>query len=228
MQQLVHYITNKTYKPLLVRYLSKTRPYTYKGIRLQVPPDVFHPGFFFSTKLLLRYISGIELAGKKLLELGAGSGLLSIYAAKKGAQVTAVDISQAALSSLRQNALANAVHLDIIHSDLFSSIKEKSFDLILINPPYYKKNPLTEADHAWYCGEHGEYFEKLFQNLNQYYMDHAQPDTEIVMVLSEACDITLIVEKAGRYEFALESFFSKKNIFEWNYLFRVTYKQSIV
>ena len=83
MRQVVKYIVERTYRPILVSYLSKTRFYTCNDIRLQVPPQVFHPGFFFSTKLLLAYMEGLPLYGKNFLELGAGSGLIAIHAAKK-------------------------------------------------------------------------------------------------------------------------------------------------
>ena len=72
MRKMVKYIVSRTYKPWLVQYLSKKRMYRYKTISLEVPPEVFHPAFFSSTRLLLNYISSKPLADKKVLELGAG------------------------------------------------------------------------------------------------------------------------------------------------------------
>src|SRR4029078_3746499 len=97
MRGLVKYIVSTTYRPLLVKYLSKTRIYSCKGITLEIPPQVFHPGFFFSTRFLLRYIEKDRFRHRTVLELGAGSGLLSIYAARKGAMVTATDINPVAV-----------------------------------------------------------------------------------------------------------------------------------
>src|SRR5689334_9483774 len=118
MRGLVKYIMATTYKPLLVKYLSKTRTYSYKGITLEIPPQVFHPGFFFSTKLLLRYIEKDRFQQRSFLELGAGSGLLSIYAATRGAVVTATDINPVAIECIRKNAIANRTKIELIHSDL--------------------------------------------------------------------------------------------------------------
>lgn len=112
--------------------------YRYGNIRLEIPPQVFHPGFFFSTGLLLRYILTLPLQGKRFLELGAGSGLISIQAAKKGAIVTATDINPVAIDCLRRNCDQNNVTAEIILSDLFAVIPEQPFDIIAINPPYYK------------------------------------------------------------------------------------------
>ena len=47
--------------PASEKYLSKERSYSYKSITVTVFPGVFHPGFYFSTKLLLKYLENIEL-----------------------------------------------------------------------------------------------------------------------------------------------------------------------
>src|SRR5688572_16208953 len=103
MRNAVKYIVGAVYKPLLVKYLSKERRYRYKGIEMVIPPQVFHPGFFSSTKLLLNYIASHPLNNHSLLELGAGSGLISIFAAKKGAEVMASDINSIAIRYLHKN-----------------------------------------------------------------------------------------------------------------------------
>src|SRR4029079_10565830 len=111
MNTALKHIVAHTYKPLLVKYLSKTRVYRYKDIRLSIAPGVFHPGFFFSTQLLLQYISKLPLQGKRFLELGCGSGLISIAAAKMGAMVTATDINPLATEYLKENSRRNNVVL---------------------------------------------------------------------------------------------------------------------
>src|SRR5437762_5716651 len=168
MRTAVKYIVGTTWQPLLKKYLSKTRAYTYKNIRMQVPSSVFHPGFFFSTHLLLDQIKRGSLKNKKLLEPGAGSGLISIYAAQRGAIVTATDINPVAVECLRENSRENNVQIDILRSDLFDEIPSQLFDIIVINPPYYKKDPQSYSDYAWNCGSNGEYFKKLLAQLGGY------------------------------------------------------------
>jgi release factor glutamine methyltransferase len=217
LAQTFKYLTTRLYKPLLVKYLSATRIYTCKGIRLVIPPAVFHPGFFFSTRLLLRYIATLPLKDKTFLELGAGSGLIALYAAREGAQVTASDINQVAIHSLEMNSRSNRISLTVIHSDLFTNIPLQRFDMIAINPPYYKKKPKTPADYAWYCGEQGEYFQQLFSNL-QWYM-HSQ--SIVLMVLSDGCDLEMIVKMALDNGFKLTCVFEKKNWIEVDFIFKV-------
>ncbi len=220
MQTLLKHIITLTYKPLLVKYLSRTRMYRYKDIRLAVPPEIFHPGFFFSTHLLLRYLNRYPLKEIKLLELGCGSGLISISAAKQGATVTATDINPVAVEALKKNSKKNKVKLHIIQSDLFNLIPKQPFDLIAINPPYYKKKPLTAADHAWFCGENGEYYSGLFDGLSKY----IHPETVILMVLIADCDMDMINGFAAKNGYALNCVYTKKNILEKNLVFKIEKK----
>ncbi len=191
--------------------------YRYKGLLLEVPPEVFHPGFFFSTQLLLQYISKLSLQKKEFMELGCGSGLIAMIAAQKSAIVTATDINPVALEFLAKNCLNNNLELQIIQSDLFNDIPVKQYDIIAINPPYYKKDPLTIRDHAWFCGEHGEYFSRFFESVDRYI--HAE--TEILMVLFDGCDIELINGFAAENNFVLTCVHSKQNMLEKNFIYKI-------
>jgi release factor glutamine methyltransferase len=191
--------------------------YSYKGIRLEIPPQVFHPGLFFSTKLLLRYIAKEHLNKKKFLELGAGSGLLSIHAAKKGAFVVATDINPIAIDCINTNAEENRVEIETFQSDLFDDITEQCFDFIVINPPYYKKKPASFTEYAWYCGENGEYFQKLFAGLNGYMDDRSS----VIMVLCDGCDLKMIERLAVKNSFTMQCVYAKATIIERNYIFKI-------
>lgn len=217
MRGLVKYIVSTTYKPLLVKYLAKTRTYSYKGIILEVPPQVFHPGFFFSTKLLLRYIAKEHLSQKTFLELGAGSGLLSIYAAMKDAVVTATDINPVSIECINRNAEENDVEITTILSDVFDTVAPQSFDYILINPPYYKRKPSSIPDYAWYCGENGEYFQKLFKGLSNYINE----SSKVLMVLCDGCDVQMIKDFAAKNGFAMQCVRTHATIIERNYIFKI-------
>ena len=217
MKQTIKQLTTRLYKPLLVKYLSATRMYTYKGIRLIIPPAVFHPGFFFSTRLLLRYIAALPLTNKLFLELGAGSGLIALYAARQGALVMATDINPIAVHALEMNRHSNRIPLTVIKSDLFTNIPQQTFDIIAINPPYYKKKPGTPAEYAWYCGEQGEYFQQLFSSMQQYM--HAQ--SMVLMVLCDGCDLPMIREMASANGFQLYCVQTKTNWIETNFIFKI-------
>ncbi len=219
MNKIVKLLSKRTVYPLVKKYLSSTRIYNYKGLKLTIPPQVFHPGFFFSSKLMLQYVLTLKLQGKNLLELGAGSGLTSFMAAKKGAVVTATDINKIAIQQLQANQQANNIFFTTIMSDLFDSIRAQQFDVIAINPPYYKKDPTSEADFAWYCGENGQYFSKLFANLKRYL--HA--GSEVIMILCDECDMAMIEKIAGQDKFKLHLVKKYIKFSEVNYIFKIEY-----
>lgn len=217
MKQVLKYVVANTYKPWLSKYLSKTRIYRYEDIQLVIPPQVFHPGFFFSTRLLLDHIKKISLKKKKVLELGCGSGLIAIYAAKQKAEVTATDINKTAIEFLNKNKDYNNVELNIIESNLFEKIPSSLYDIVVINPPYYKKDPKAEIDYAWFCGENGEYFFNLFNGLNEY-IHH---DSKVVMILFDGCDMDMIKNFATANKFRLTCVETHKNILEKNFIYHI-------
>ncbi len=199
-------------------YLSGKRNYKYQDLSLEVFPGVFHPGIFFSTKMLLQFVELQSLENSSVLELGAGTGIISLRAARMGARVTATDISQTAIFNIQRNAVINSISLTTLHSDLFDNIPAAHFDWILINPPYYPKKPRKNAEFAWYCGEHHEYFEKFFRGLRSF----ITPVTHTIMVLSDVCDLQVIFRIGRDHGMAMEKI-SEKNV--WvdgkNYLFRI-------
>ena len=210
----------KIFDPILKwffqRYYSKPRKYRYQNIEVIVYPEVFPPHFTISTKLLLDYINSIDLKGKKVLELGCGSGIISLLAASKGALVTASDINKTALEALEKASIKNALPVQIINSNLFDKLHEKLFDYIIINPPYYPKAPKNDKQHAWFCGENFEYFEKLFEQLPSY-IEHS----EVLMILSEDCDLEKISTIAQQYDLKFKKVLEKKVMTEINYIYKV-------
>jgi release factor glutamine methyltransferase len=217
MRTAIKNIVARTYKPFLEKYLSKKRIYTYGNIKLQIPPEVFHPGFFTSTQFLLQYIKKLPLRGKNFLELGAGNGLISIYAAKQDSKVTASDINPVAIEFLKINSEENNVQLNIVHSDLFENISVQEFDIVAINPPYYKKDPQTLLDHAWYCGENGEFFFDLFRQLPKY----IRKNSDMIMVLCDGCDMGMIEEAASQNGFKLSCVLIKQSLIEKNFIYKI-------
>jgi methylase of polypeptide subunit release factors len=80
------------------------------GFRLTVPPTVFHPRVFLTSKFFASYIGTLNLAGKCVAEIGTGSGILSLAAARAGAaSVVAIDINPNAARATSDNARANGL-----------------------------------------------------------------------------------------------------------------------
>ncbi|MDC0243147.1 methyltransferase, partial [Marine Group III euryarchaeote] len=71
-----------------------------------------------------------------VLEIGCGSGIISIHLAKKGNNVTSIDINPKAVKATKLNAEKNQVHLEVLESNMFQKVKGRKFDSIVCNPPY--------------------------------------------------------------------------------------------
>lgn len=206
-----------SYAPFISWYTKADRFYTSKGLKILIKKGVFHPGFFFSTKLLITTLTQCDVKRSNLLELGAGSGLISFYCAKNGANVTATDINPTAIAGLEENKKRLAINITIIQSDLFNAIPLQVFDYIVINPPYYPKHPNNDEEKAWFCGVNFEYFEKLFNQLGAY----TNPKTNVFVSLSEDCDIQKITSIANKNNFQLKEHLNKMTLWERNYIYKV-------
>jgi release factor glutamine methyltransferase len=98
------------------------------------------------TETIDRFANG-DGNGKntQICDVGTGSGVIAITLAKHlpNAQLTATDISQAALQLAARNAQRHGVasRIEFVHSDLLNSIDPgKKFDAIVSNPPYIGEN----------------------------------------------------------------------------------------
>lgn len=187
-------------------YLSKPREFRFKNIEISVSPGVFHPGLFFSTRFILDFLESQDINGKKLLELGCGTGIISIYCRRRGAIVVAVDLNKKAVQNTVANSIRNNTDISAFASDLFGSIPQTLFDWIIINPPYYPADPKTEEDSAWNCGRNYEYFERLFTQLAGY----ISSESRVLMILSEVCDLDRIFEIASGRNFYFEKISEKR------------------
>lgn len=186
-----------------------------------IEPSVFHPGIFLSTTIFIEFIKKLDLEGKNVLELGAGSGLISFYAAKyQKAIVTASDINSNAIDALEKNSERNNIPISVVSSDLFENLQPSYFDFILINPPYYAKDPANSTENAFFCGENFEYFTRLFEQLNQ----KAQLNlNQTFLILSQDCEIGKIKELALEQKIVFEQVYEKRKMGEWNYVYQLVF-----
>ena len=75
--------------------------------------------------------------GQSVLEIGTGSGLVSMYASLLTDDVTATDINYNALELAEKNFRLNNINtIRLEFGDLFEPVKDKKFDVILFNTPY--------------------------------------------------------------------------------------------
>jgi len=107
------------------------------GIVLNViPGSAFGTGLHSTTKLAAELLKKVGCKGKDVIDIGTGSGILSVLAKKIGAnRVLALDNDDLAIEKAKETAiLNNAVDIDIRESDLLDSVKDyESFDILVSN-----------------------------------------------------------------------------------------------
>ena len=134
------------------------------------PPAVFllsFPGVYRpqGDSLLLRdaLLAVPVPAGARVLDLGTGTGLLAVAAARSGAgRVRAVDASHRAVLAARCNARLRGLRIHVTHGDLRAPLPGGPFDVVTANPPYVpcppSATPGGRRGRAWDAGHDGRLY----------------------------------------------------------------------
>ena len=108
----------------------------YKGLEVIIQPKMsFGTGHHATTQLMVEMLLGSEIEGKRILDMGSGTGVLAIAAAKLGAEsVLAVEIDDMAEESVRENIVLNDVADKVVSicGDA-RAIESEKFDIVLAN-----------------------------------------------------------------------------------------------
>jgi HemK-related putative methylase len=148
-------LSNSVQRPFLRRRLGRVVLEHVDGVPLIVLPEVFNPVVFRTGTLLGQTVAdspwAVPQAGSRALDLGTGSGVGSVFAARRGYRVVAVDLNPAAVRCVRLNALLNGIEerVEARQGDLFGPVTGEVFDLILFNPPFFRGIPRNALDFAW-------------------------------------------------------------------------------
>jgi len=104
-------------------------------------PGVFSAGRVDKASLLLLealFQETPSLEGRRVLDLGAGYGALTLPLARLGAEVTAVEDDLVSVLSLRRSLEENGLKAEALHSDVDEALTpEDRFDIIVTNPPFH-------------------------------------------------------------------------------------------
>ena len=194
----------KTIHFLSYHFILKRRRTTtarVAGFRLTVRPTVFHPRYFVTSKFFANFLANLDLNGKRVADVGTGSGILALAAARAGAaNVIAIDINPNATATAVENARVNGLGTRVIAvtSDLLSALTPLPiFDVILSSPPSFAGEPRDIADRAWHAGPNYRDIESLFNEARE----RLVPGGCLYVLLSTDSDLELLGKLMSQAEF---------------------------
>ena len=177
-----------------------TRITSAAGFRLTVRPTVFHPRYFISSERFAEFIGGLDLSGKYVVDIGTGSGILALAAARAGAEnVIATDINPNAALTATENARANGMgdRITAVCTDLLSAFAPRPlFDVILSSPPKHAGEPRNLADRGWHAGPNYRDIAALFDQSRE----RLKPGGRLYVMVSSDSDLDLfgtLIDRAG-------------------------------
>ena len=175
--------------------------------------DVYSPS---DDSFLLLKVTEVK-PEERFLEMGCGSGLISLHAAKAGADVTAADINPEAVECTRRNASRNNLKVKTIVSDIFSNV-QGDFDVMAFNPPYLPEETRSTSwiEKSWSGGEEGS--EVAIQFLEAAWK-HLLPGGRVYIILSSIGGFTSAL-KAAKPQYDSEMLEEKHMFFESIYAYR--------
>jgi len=150
------------------------------GIPILVTPSVFNPKRMRTGEFFVSQLDSSRIRPEaEVLDMGTGSGVCAVFAARHARRVVAVDINASAVRCARVNALLNRAEgrVDVRHGDLFDPIAGERFDLILFNPPFKTGEARNDRERAWRATGLGERFAEGLDR-------HLKPGGAVLLLLS--------------------------------------------
>ena len=152
----------------------------FMGLDFHVEPGVLCPRP--DTEILCEEALRRIKPGMRVLDIGTGSGALSVSIAKLGkdVQVTAVDVSDTALRVAKGNAEKNGADVRFVKSDCFAALEGETIDVIVSNPPYISGEEMKtlmpevcrEPELALYGGEDGlDFYRRISREARDHLKD---------------------------------------------------------
>jgi tRNA1(Val) A37 N6-methylase TrmN6 len=123
---------------------AKQDIFTLMGGRVKM-----HRGFYNPTSDAVWLAAFAPTDAKTVLDVGIGTGgaSLCLLANNPNAQITGLDISEQMLNECKSNAELNNANIELINADITTWKSDRTFDLVITNPPYFNGTPAHHNAH---------------------------------------------------------------------------------
>lgn len=187
------------------------------GIPILVTPTVFNPKRLRTGEFFAAQLAGAIWPGSEVLDMGTGSGVCAVFAARHARRVVAVDINPAAARCAAVNALLNNAErqIEARQGDLFEPVAGERFDLILFNPPFVTAEPRNDRDRAWRSTDVAQRFA---QGLGR----HLKPGGAALLLLSTFGDAAAFLGALLERRYRITQLAQRRYVGEHLTLYRVT------
>ncbi|MFP4045744.1 MAG: HemK2/MTQ2 family protein methyltransferase [Candidatus Aenigmatarchaeota archaeon] len=185
-------------------------------LKLNTSENVYPPRE--DSLLLAGAVSGEVEPDDEVLEIGCGSGLVSLTAARKAKKVKAVDINPEAVELTRENAELNRLeNIETAESDLFENVEER-FSLILFNPPYLPTEDNIQGSEQWSGGKDGrEVIERFIEELDE----HLKEGGRALLLISSLTGEEEVEEMIEKKQFKVEVVAERKVTWEKLFVLKI-------
>jgi release factor glutamine methyltransferase len=187
------------------------------GVPIIVTPSVCNPksmrtGEFFASALDAQRVA----ADAEVLDMGTGSGVCAVFAARYACRVVAVDINAAAVRCAALNASLSHLEdkIEVRHGDLFAPVAAERFDLVLFNPPFLRGTPRNDRDRAWRSSDVAERFASGLGA-------HLKPRGSALVLLSTFGDAAGFLQQFCKHDFAISLVAERRFVNERLAIFRL-------
>ncbi|MEM3626215.1 MAG: methyltransferase [Candidatus Micrarchaeaceae archaeon] len=184
----------------------------YKSLNIETSYKVYEPAedSFMAADFIEAYMNTLP-GSVDVLDLGSGTGILGLTAAKTGKarSVVFADINENAVALSEANykrnisLLPKACRCEFVKSDLFSNIGGR-FDLIIFNAPYLRHSQLDilsgQIAKSWDGGKEGiEVAVEFLEGAK----GHLKDNGRIILVSSSAANLRKLKEKIAEMGYAV-------------------------
>lgn len=155
----------------------------------------------------LELLRGLERP--RVLDVGAGTGAIALAIADEhpGAQVTAIDVSEDALTLARENAERTGLAIELERRDLMDGLGATGLDLVVSNPPYVTPDELAGLmpDVREYEPHVALVGDGVTDMVARHALDALRPGGALVLEVGDgqAASVAALLEKLGYMEVAI-------------------------
>lgn len=145
------------------------------------------PGVMPPTNRVTRCLGALirRLTATSVLDLGCGTGILSLIASRFSREVVGVDIDSCAIACAQYNAALNGIeNVNFFLGDGYLPVGQQTFDLIVSNPPFYPAKGIVQPPAPICINTDKALLYSLIKGLHQ----HLNPGGNALFVTSSLSD----------------------------------------